>query len=419
MEYGIEWLLVLPLFFALGWLAAQWDSKKRLQESKKLPKSYFKGLNHLLAQEPDKAIDALIDVARVDTATVDLYFALGRLFGQRGEVERSIRVYQSLIERPDLSDAPRQSATYQLGMAFLSGGLFDRAEQCFQSLVDSSLEHDARVQLLHIYQSQQEWQQAIDMAQAINNAPETAGQQKVALTHFHCELAVSAIQAKDWLTAQTQIDAALGYNPRSIRALLLKGRWYAQQNRHAEALNAWQSLAADQPDAIPLLINDLMTSYVATEHAIEGLADVHQKALETGSIDVMNAWLSAQHQYGQAGQTLPLLHELFMRHPSLNALNQLLIARIQAEGHEHSPAVVAQHEANAASNSESEESLTRGLIQRYVTQLSRYRCAHCGFEAAHYYWQCPACTRWETYPPKRLEELQNIQRSRNDINNSY
>ena len=95
MDFEIQWLLVLPLFFALGWLAAQWDSKKRLQESKKLPKSYFKGLNHLLDQEPDKAIDALIDVARVDTGTVDLYFALGNLFSQRGEVERSIRVYQS------------------------------------------------------------------------------------------------------------------------------------------------------------------------------------------------------------------------------------------------------------------------------------------------------------------------------------
>ena len=174
MEFEIQWLLVLPLFFALGWLAAQWDSKKRLHETKKLPKSYFKGLNHLLDQEPDKAIDALIDVARVDTGTVDLYFALGNLFSQRGEVERSIRVYQSLIDRPDLSPAPRQSATYKLGMAFLSGGLFDRAEQCFQALIGTEREHEARVQLLHIYQSQQEWHQALAMAQAINSTEQTA-----------------------------------------------------------------------------------------------------------------------------------------------------------------------------------------------------------------------------------------------------
>ena len=308
MDFEIEWLLVLPLFFALGWLAAQWDSKKRLQESKKLPKSYFKGLNHLLDQEPDKAIDALIDVARVDTGTVDLYFALGHLFGQRGEVERSIRVYQSLIDRPDLSPAPRQSATYKLGMAFLSGGLFDRAEQCFQSLIGTEREHEARVQLLHIYQSQQEWHQAIDMAQAINETAQTAGQQTTALTHFHCELALAALRAKDWLQAQREIDAALSQSPKSVRALLLKGQWYAEQNRHDEALHIWQTLASEQPESVPLLVNDMMKSYVAANRAQEGLNVLHQKVLDSGSIDVLDAWLKAQDQYGVAEQTLPQLY---------------------------------------------------------------------------------------------------------------
>ena len=412
MEFEAEWLLVLPLFFALGWFAAQWDSKKRLQESKKLPKSYFQGLNHLLDQEPDKAIDALIDVARVDTGTVDLYFALGHLFGQRGEVERSIRVYQSLIDRPDLSPAPRQSATYKLGMAFLSGGLFDRAEQCFQSLIGTAREHEARVQLLHIYQSQQEWHQAIDMAQAINQNPETAGQQSTALTHFHCELALAALRAKDWLQAQREIDAALSQNPTSVRALLLKGQWYAQQDRHAEALQIWQNLASEQPESVPLLVNDMMKSYIASNRTQEGLDDLHQKVLQSGSIDVLDAWLNAQNQYGDATQTLAQLNELFMRHSSLNALNKLLNARIEAEKSD-------QPEKTDDVPANSEEALTRGLIQKYVKQLSRYRCTQCGFEAAHYYWQCPACTRWESYPPKRLEELQNIKRSRNDVNSYY
>ena len=403
---------MLPLFFALGWFAAQWDSKKRLQESKKLPKSYFQGLNHLLDQEPDKAIDALIDVARVDTGTVDLYFALGHLFGQRGEVERSIRVYQSLIDRPDLSPAPRQSATYKLGMAFLSGGLFDRAEQCFQSLIGTAREHEARVQLLHIYQSQQEWHQAIDMAQAINQNPETAGQQSTALTHFHCELALAALRTKDWLQAQRDIDAALSQNPTSVRALLLKGQWYAQQDRHAEALQIWQNLASEQPESVPLLVNDMMKSYIASNRTQEGLDDLHQKVLQSGSIDVLDAWLNAQNQYGDATQTLAQLNELFMRHPSLNALNKLLNARIEAEKSD-------QPEQTDDVPANSEEALTRGLIQKYVKQLSRYRCTQCGFEAAHYYWQCPACTRWESYPPKRLEELQNIKRSRNDVNSYY
>lgn len=421
MEFEIEWLLVLPLFFALGWLAAQWDSRKRAQESKKLPKSYFQGLNHLLDQEPDKAIEALIDVTRVDTGTVDLYFALGHLFTQRGEVERGIRVYQSLIDRPDLSEAPRLSATFKLGNAFLSGGLFDRAEQCFIQLIGTPHEVEARQQLIHIYQSQQEWQQAISMVQAlkdgmqpelvqVSNVPivdkhnSQALMLSLSLVHFHCELALEAMRRQDWAVAETEIQAALSERPNSIRAQSLRGQWYAQQQRHAEALGVWQGLAQAQSEAIPLLVNDMMKSYVGLNRSAEGVEYLYQQALDTGSIDVLDAWLIAQNQYGDGTQSLSRLDQLFTRHPSLNALNQLLNARIKEEevGTEDERAKVA---------------LIRGLIQNQVKQLSRYRCTHCGFEAAHYYWQCPACTRWETYPPKRLEEIQHIKRSRNNPNN--
>lgn len=421
MEFEIEWLLVLPLFFALGWLAAQWDSRKRAQESKKLPKSYFQGLNHLLDQEPDKAIDALIDVTRMDTGTVDLYFALGHLFTQRGEVERGIRVYQSLIERPDLSEAPRLSATFKLGNAFLSGGLFDRAEQCFSQLLGTAHDVQARQQLIHIYQSQQEWQQAISMVQALKEGLQQdlspnqnasisdkhnsqVSMLSLSLVHFHCELALEAMRRQDWMSAELEIQAALSERPNSIRAQSLKGQWYAVQGRHAEALHVWQTLAQTQPEAIPLLVSDMMKSYVALNRSAEGVEYLYQQALDTGSIDVLDAWLIAQNQYGDDTQSLPRLDQLFTRHPSLNALNQLLNARIQ--------------KGEVGTESErSKAALIRGLIQKQVKQLSRYRCTQCGFEAAHYYWQCPACTRWETYPPKRLEEIENIKRTRDNPNN--
>lgn len=421
MEFEIEWLLVLPLFFALGWLAAQWDSRKRAQESKKLPKSYFQGLNHLLDQEPDKAIDALIDVTRMDTGTVDLYFALGHLFTQRGEVERGIRVYQSLIERPDLSEAPRLSATFKLGNAFLSGGLFDRAEQCFIQLIGTPHEVEARQQLIHIYQSQQEWQQAIAMVQALKDGLQRdlspnhsasvadkhnsqASMLSLSLVHFHCELALEAMRRQDWVVADTELQAALSERSNSIRAQSLKGQWYALQGRHAEALRVWQDLAQAQAEAIPLLVNEMMKSYVALNRGAEGVEYLYQQALDTGSIDVLDAWLIAQNQYGDGAQSLLRLDQLFTRHPSLNALNQLLNARIKEEE------VGTEDERSKAA-------LIRGLIQKQVKQLSRYRCTQCGFEAAHYYWQCPACTRWETYPPKRLEEIENIKRTRDNPNN--
>lgn len=402
MEFQIEWLLVLPLFFGLGWMAAQWDAYSRAKDSKKLPKSYFKGLNHLLDQEPDKAIDALIEVAQVDTGTVDLYFSLGHLFTQRGEIERSIRVYQSLIERTDLADAPRHSATLKLGMSFLNGGLFDRAQTCFTALLDTPMADEARIQLLHIYQSQQEWTQAIEIARALQVSG--GATQSLALSHYYCELARIAFKASRWDQAQEMIGLALKERPESVRAGMLQGEWHAAQGQYAAAIEQWHGLIAKNPSAMPLLAQAVFDAYEAQGQITEGLNYLFDKALSTGSIDVGQTWHQAYERYGDAARLSAHLDELFAAHPSFNALNRLLNARIKEE-------------ETDCESARSRAALIRSLIQNQVKQFSRYRCAHCGFEAAHYYWQCPACTRWETYPPKRLEELTPQTHSRNNPNN--
>ncbi|TDR31408.1 lipopolysaccharide assembly protein LapB [Hydromonas duriensis] len=397
MDIEVWWLLALPLFFGLGWFAARAESRRQIAETKVLPQSYFKGLNHLLNEEPDQAIDALIDVARVDTGTIDLYFALGNLFGQQGEVERSIRVYQSLLERPDLPETAAQNAWSKLGEAFLKGGLFDRAEDAFKQLLNGPLHTHAQTQLLYIYQSQQEWMQAIEIAQSMSSAESTT----IALTHFHCELAVQDMQKKNWLGAERAIDAALTLRPSSIRANILKGRWYAQQQRTDEALAVWQQLAQAQPKAVPLMVNDVMTVFELRDQAQQGIDLLYDSVMQTGSLDVLNAWLSAQDKHGKSSQTLEKLEQIFNKHPSLNALDKLLSKRLSLSN---------QHPAQR------ESAIIQQLIKKQVQRLSKYRCEHCGFEAVHYYWQCPACTRWESYPPQRLEELTQAQRSRGQVN---
>jgi lipopolysaccharide assembly protein B len=102
MEFETWWLLIIPVCFSLGWIAARVDIKQLLSESRTLPRGYFKGLNFLLNEQPDKAIDAFIEIVRLDPETIDLHFALGNLFRRRGEIERAIRVHQNLLVRPDL-----------------------------------------------------------------------------------------------------------------------------------------------------------------------------------------------------------------------------------------------------------------------------------------------------------------------------
>ncbi|MBL8574605.1 MAG: lipopolysaccharide assembly protein LapB, partial [Hyphomicrobiaceae bacterium] len=177
-------LLLVPLFFGLGWGAARVDMRQVVHESRALPRSYFQGLNFLLNEQPDKAIDSFLEVAKVDSQTVELHFALGNLFRRRGETERAIRMHQNLIDRPDLEESVRLHALSELGQDFLKAGLLDRAEEIFNKLVGTSFEDDAKRNLLEIYQVEKEWQKAIDLAREM---PNLASQQQI--SEFFCELA--------------------------------------------------------------------------------------------------------------------------------------------------------------------------------------------------------------------------------------
>jgi lipopolysaccharide biosynthesis regulator YciM len=177
-------LLLIPVFFLLGWAAARVDMRQVVHESRALPRSYFQGLNFLLNEQPDKAIDSFLEVAKVDSQTVELHFALGNLFRRRGETERAIRMHQNLIDRPDLDDGVRLHALSELGQDYLKAGLLDRAEEIFNKLIGTQFEDEAKRSLLEIFQAEKEWLKAIELAREL---PDVASQQEVA--EFYCELA--------------------------------------------------------------------------------------------------------------------------------------------------------------------------------------------------------------------------------------
>src|SRR5471032_651771 len=167
MEFEIWWLLALPLFFSLGWLAARVDIKQLVSESRSLPRAYFKGLNFLLNEKPDEAIEAFIEVVKVDPETVELHFALGSLFRRRGEYDRAIRMHQHLLERADLAPEQRSAAVFELGQDYLKAGILDRAEEVFQKLSDGSQAGEARRFLLEIFQQEKDWEKAVSMAKRL------------------------------------------------------------------------------------------------------------------------------------------------------------------------------------------------------------------------------------------------------------
>ncbi len=225
MEIELWWLLALPVFFGLGWLAARIDINQLLRESRALPRSYFTGLNFLLNEQPDKAIEAFLDAARIDPETIELHFALGNLFRRRGETDRAIRVHKHLIERGapliQLSEEQRLHALSELGQDYLKAGLLDRAEEIFEKLRGTARDEEALRSLLEIFQQEKEWGKAIAIAEQMPGHAEHLWQKEIA--EFHCELAASDLLNGRLEDARTRLDAALAANRKCVRATLMRG----------------------------------------------------------------------------------------------------------------------------------------------------------------------------------------------------
>ena len=387
MEFETWWLLAVPVFFGLGWIAARVDIKQILSESRTMPRAYFKGLNLLLNDQPDKAIDAFIEIVTLDPETADMHFALGNLFRRRGEIERAIRVHQNLLARPDLPSEQRTQAQYELGMDYLKAGLLDRAEETFNGLVDGSYSVQAQRALLEIYQREKEWGRAIDAATGLQSSGAGARQKEIA--QFYCELAQDALVRTDLADAMALLDKALHADRNSVRATMLLGDALLAQGEVESAISAWKRVEQQSVPHVALVAGRLMDGYRRVGRPQEGVNLLRSYLAEASSIDLIDVVFKAVIELDGVEAAKQLVLDELRRNPTLLGLDKLLEARLM-----DAPAHIWE-----------ELSMVKNLIHGYTAKLARYQCGHCGFKARQYYWQCPGCSRWETYPPRRTEEL--------------
>src|SRR5262245_49438811 len=261
MEFQYWWLLGFPLFCGLGWVAARIDIKHLVRESRALPRSYFRGLNFLLNEQPDKAIEAFLEAARVDPETIELHFALGNLFRRRGETDRAIRVHRNLVERDNLSEEQRLHALAELGQDYLKAGLLDRAEEIFVKLRGTSRNEEALRVLLEIYQQEKEWAKAIAIAEEL---PDHAGHEWIReVANFHCELAANALLNDQLEEGLKQLELALSVNRKCTRATILQGELALKQGDPAAAIEHWKRIEQQNPVYLALIADKLMEAYRA------------------------------------------------------------------------------------------------------------------------------------------------------------
>lgn len=384
MEFESWQLLLFPAFFALGWAAARIDIRHLVKESRALPRSYFQGLNFLLNEEPDRAIESFVEAVKADPQTVELHFALGSLFRRRGEIERAIRMHQGLIERDDLAADLKLAAVFELGEDYLKAGLLDRAEETFSRLCGGALDEAARRKLLEIHQLGKDWERAIALA---NELPDLASQKEIA--EYHCELAAAEMIRSRRDAARRHLEMALQKNRLCVRASLLFGDLHAQEDDLPAAIDSWQQIETQNPAYLALVAQRLMNAYRALDRRDEGLRLLRGYLENYHSLDLLDVVFQLVLESEGAPAAYLLVRDELKRNPTLLGFDKLLEARL----------------FDVAPEVRADIDLAKSIVEGYTRRLARYRCDDCGFKARQFYWRCPACGGWETYPPKRTEEF--------------
>lgn len=380
MDFDLQWLLLgLPVAFALGWLASRLDLRQWKREQKDSPKAYYKGLNLLLNEQHDKAIDAFIEAVQHDPDTSDLHFALGNLFRRRGEYERAVRVHEHLLQRADLPAAERERAQHALAQDFMKAGLFDRAEQAFHALEGTVFDTEARLALLTLFERSRDWRAAAEVAGKLERSG--SGSFAARIAHHWCELALEADARQQTADADAALQRAREAAPQAPRPLILAGQRSQARGDHRAALQAWAELLTSHPVAFNLVARDYAESAIALGEQAAAIERLEAQYRRSPSTDLLAALTRLDSDAERRHRRL-LSH--LQQHPSLAAAHSLLQADTVTP--------------------DSEAALVREAVARAAKPLQRYRCAACAFEAQHYFWQCPGCLSWDTYPPMRLED---------------
>ncbi|RKZ89011.1 MAG: lipopolysaccharide assembly protein LapB [Gammaproteobacteria bacterium] len=379
----MEWLFfLLPIAAISGWLAARSHYKKlNNQQNSPFSPEYFKGLNYLLNEQPDKAIDVFIRLLEVNSETVETHLALANLFRRRGETDRAIRIHQNLIARPSLTPQQRDQALVELGLDYMNAGVLDRAEHLFLELLTKpSPPPEAYQQLLRIYQQEKNWLQAIEMAKKIQSfSQEIIGP---TIAQFYCELVEQQL-ASSPDSVLDLLKQANKHDQNCVRATLLEANLYMSAGKFRKAIKTLLRIEQQDnhyiPEALPKLLEcyQQMNDLSAFNTWLESLLTIHSNM--TSARLMLTHVIHLQHG-SQAAQDY--LHQQLPKHPSVEGLHTLI-----SLGEQSNPILIP---------------LVKGITNTMVRRGSRYSCQHCGFAGKTMHWHCPSCKKWGTVRPTEI-----------------
>ena len=384
---GLEalWLL-LPVAAGTGWWAARNSSRRasRKRESGGLRSDYFQGINYLLNEQPDKAIEVFIKLIEVDSETVETHLALGNLYRRRGDVDRAIRIHQNLIARDSLNVQQRTEALLELGQDYMSAGLLDRAEDLFSELAeDADYRVQALRQLIDIYEREKDWPKAIASARKLEKA--TGNHLGWIIAHYCCEQAGRHCGEGDLDRALKHVQQARNTHAACVRASLLEADIHAERDEHEQAIRSLQRVEEQDPDFLPETVERLYRSFRALDR-IEALDDYLSKLMKRyGWTSVTLALADIKHHSAGRREAIRFIAERLRQRASVRGLDRLI--DLEIEEHRDTGEVSGHLE------------ILKGLTGELLFERPVYKCRHCGFPAKSLHWQCPSCKHWTSIRP--------------------
>lgn len=373
---------LVPLAAGSGWwLAARRYRRDQRKHRDAVSSRYFRGLNYLLDERPDKAIEVFVKLAEINPDTVEMHLALGNLFRRRGEVDKAIRYHRHIMSRSSLSEEHRTRALLELGEDYMRAGLLDRAERLFAELTDDGRYSELAVRsLLSIYQQEKDWARAIVQARKLERIADVGTGSLIA--QFHCELAETAWTAGERDNARSHLGSALRHDPDCVRAYLAEAGFDVAERRWEAAGRAFQKACELDPEIVVLVVDDLVRCFAELDRRDELLAWLEQLIERSTTLSPALAFATIQ-AHVDPNRAIDFLLDQLQTRPTARGLYQLL-ELMKRHGHDIG---------------EIDPELLRDLMRRLLAEQPRFRCGQCGFSGQTWHWQCPSCRQWETTRP--------------------
>lgn len=381
---GLELLFLLLPFAALSgwWIGRRQKQGNNEYEQPEFSTEYFTGLNYLLNEQQDKAIEVFIRMLDVDSDTVETHLTLAKLFRKRGEVERSIRIHQNLIARPTLVRKQRDEALFELGRDYMAAGLLDRAESLFSQLVSGpDYAKMALEQLLDIFQQEKDWEHAIQIARRLTQVFGVNKSEIIA--HFYCEQAEICCAEGNVSQAKKLLKKAIADDRNSVRATLLEARFEIEAGSYKSAIRILKRVEQQSPEFLSEIIEPLEICYQTLGKLPEMKTYLMHLQLAHGHVSTIMALSNLIAKQQSEDEAVLYITDYLQKTPSIKGLNTLIEFKLnQSVGVEHE----SFHQL---------KQLTASLL----LDKPAYECSHCGFSGQTMHWQCPGCKQWGSVKP--------------------